>query len=144
QGRVESFYAADTRRHRRCRRLPRGRDFAILASRSRRMSCARLAKRAGGMSRHNRCRLNTDETAVRKIPCHFPVKAHGREKDFPARRCRKEDKPMSKYLIEMCFLATGVIGLLPGCDFFPAFSRRQGKSEVREIGSGAAMAATVA
>jgi len=43
----------------------------------------------------------------------------------------------------MCFLAAGVIGLLPGCDFFPAFPRRQGKSEVREIGSGAAMAATV-
>ena len=67
-------------------------------------------------------RLNRGETAVRKFPCYFPAKARSREENFPATRCRKEDNRMSKYLIEMCFPATGGIASRPKCDFFPDFS----------------------
>ena len=62
------------------------------------------------------------------LPCHFPAKAHSRENNFAARRCRKDDERTGKYQIGMCFLATDRIGSPAGFNFFPSFPCPAGKA----------------
>src|SRR5438552_14458174 len=62
------------------------------------------------------------------LPCHFPAKAHSRENNFLARRCRKDDEWTGKYQIAMCFLATDRIGSPAGFNFFPSFPCPAGKA----------------
>ena len=67
-------------------------------------------------------RAEPGRAAVARLSLPFPCCGAGREEIFPAARCRKADKRMSKHLIGMGFLAAGGISFRPGCDFFPVFS----------------------
>jgi hypothetical protein len=59
----------------------------------------------------------------RAVPCRFPARALGREKKFPAGRCRKRLHRMYKYLIEEDFSRWTGSPLGVKSKFIPAFSR---------------------